>query len=120
MQIIAVVEPWLIPIGFAIKARELGAEILTGQKVMSLSQQSFEGKNQWTIFTRPTPESEVCSSGRSAPGTILVTSREKHVCEQNDCTDSWKQCFTVSTIVNCAGAAHNLSDHCCLLILIVN
>jgi glycerol-3-phosphate dehydrogenase len=93
----AVVEPWLVPLGYAASAMANGADIRTSTKVISAH---FDDKACiWAVEAKETKE---CSSGRSEPGQLLVkhqppsskSSREPLVGDD---------IVRARTVINCAG-----------------
>lgn len=123
----AVVEPWLVPVGFAIRARSLGVQILTGRKVTSIRRSTIAGSDgddhkdnsddntnshreeRWVVQTQETARPELCSSGRSKRGSLLV----QGVCagESTGADDaqvgeegsSQTQEVSARVVINCAG-----------------
>ena len=125
---VAVVEPWLVPVGFAIRARALGVEIRTGRKVVDISPADDGGgvgKEMWGVRTQVTSRLEACSSGRSRQGGLLV----ERVGEGNTNCDSVadkdddastksvvEEEIAAGVVINCAGKRHKVSVHetCCV------
>ena len=68
----SVVEPWLIPIGYAESAALHGADVRLGAEVVGATFDATAGV--WTLATMP---SEVTSSGRSAPGDLLYSGTQE-------------------------------------------
>lgn len=102
-----------MPVGLAVRARELGVQVLTGRKVVGLSlseaaatnDSSSSEQRHWTISTTRTVGAEACSSGRSQTGEVLVA------LPQRDASDSAQQprgcgCeeeISARVVINCAG-----------------
>jgi len=108
----AVVEPWLVPVGLAIRARELGVDILTGRKVVDITQNvttmdmTQKGAPHWTISTVEAKGKEVCSMGRSAKGQVLVMQRKDSFnCNEGNASTSSDSAITITAgvVINCAG-----------------
>ena len=96
----AVVEPWLVPIGYAASALANGASILTSQEVVSAA---FEDK-AWSIETRTTQESAL---GRSAPGTLLTPNTPTPPALSEGASGSL---IRTKTVINCAGLYGDLVE----------
>ncbi len=115
-------EPWLVPVGFAIRAQELGVEVLTGRKVVAVTRTAPTSPSKpghWTIRTRATDWPEVCSSGRSAAGSLLVTSTPKLESVEHSACSSPEDCgeLSATVVINCAGRPPNPAQWCIFLVL---
>lgn len=117
-----------MPVGLAIRARELGVDILTGRKVIGLTQHRMQEreskKRHWCLATMTTTGSEMCSSGRSQPGSLIVTHNNTHCdneCGEISTGDSDSDAvMTVSAdvVINCAGEEkENIRKLTCIYII---
>lgn len=112
IHLLAVVEPWLVPVGFAISARALGVEILTGRKVVSLHHlftrplayggcdTAPDGAGGWKVVTQKTRGPEASSTGRSEAGSLLVPGPQR---ESRGAEGDSSEVLSARVIVNCAG-----------------
>jgi L-2-hydroxyglutarate oxidase LhgO len=101
----AVVEPWLVPLGYSESARLHGAQIILGTEVVSVSRDTDQ---MWLLHTRP---SSAAATGRSALGQLLASSPQA--------TDQAVMAVTgaratvrARVVVNCAGL-HGSTSLCC-------
>lgn len=100
----AVVEPWLVPMAYAESARRLGAVILTSTNVVDLSFDKVDGL--WSVLTTECRDS---SSGRSAPGALLVPSApDRHSAGALQLKDGCAPTSNITVhkarvVINCAG-----------------
>ena len=98
-------EPWLVPVGFAVASRRLGVDISCGRKVTGLVYENCDDektarKSKWRVITSPTHQAEICSSGRSARGSLLV---EKPDCRSHNADNGNTSDIFASVVINCAG-----------------
>lgn len=91
----AVVEPWLVPIGYAQSAIIHGAKIKLNTQVLNAI---FDPEEKlWTVFTKK--NKEAVPSGRSHDGEILV--RKPSSIEETE--GQSLKVFKAGLIINCAG-----------------
>lgn len=91
----AVVEPWLVPAGYAHSAKINGAELRMSREVTAVDYCAT--KQLWHLRIRHTT---FASSGRSAPGTLLVPRPEP---KSRVTVPQGDETVTARAVVNCAG-----------------
>ncbi len=65
----AVVEPWLVPVGYAESARLHGAAFMMGTELVAAARERVGGEAVWVLGTVPSTAADV---GRSGVGELLV------------------------------------------------
>lgn len=99
----AVVEPWLIPIGYAESAMLHGASIRLGTEVMGarrIQPAQSSGTNGWRLNAR---KSDKASVGRSLEGSLYVPKPANEI-EPSDVQGSQQEFeIEAKVVINCAG-----------------
>lgn len=91
----AVVEPWLVPAGYAHSAKINGAELRMSREVTAVDY--CTAKQLWHLRIRHTT---FASSGRAASGTLLVPRSEP---EPQSTVPQGDETVAARAVVNCAG-----------------
>ena len=101
----AVVEPWLVPIGYAMSARLHGAEIRTGCEAVGME---FDpGNKLWFVKTADT-SLEHLPLGRSPEGELLVPAPSPPLDESRAVTHDLVK---ARVVINCAGLHGDQVEH---------
>lgn len=98
----AVVEPWLVPMGYAESARLHGAELRTGLQVEAVDRVWRGGEEVWSVRLRKSPEIACDASiGRSHGADLHVAPPKQHGPLAEG--DQGVQVVHARVLVNCAG-----------------
>jgi len=97
-----VVEPWLVPMGYAESARLHGAQLHTGTRVVAATRGQADGNNQTSVWTvavkRSLADHALQAPGRSRNGSLLVPT-PPHEAKPSEVDDV----IQAKVVINCAG-----------------
>ena len=99
----AVVEPWLVPVGYEESARLHGAALRPATEVVAAA---FDASARlWRVATRPSAANQ---SGRSRPGELLVRASRREEgsgssSNSSNNNNNKEQTFKARILINCAG-----------------